>query len=242
MKSYLASLAAAGLIVLSVAAHAADDKGAPAPVATPAPAEKPLTAADQLTASAGATKWDVILDKSAITFHGKQMGNDFDGVIPKFKADISFDENHLDTSKATVDIDITSIDAKDPERNKSIKGSDWFDTDRFPTARFETTKFTKTGDDAFTADGNLTIHGITVPIQLPFKLAHEAVGFGQDRVIMTGTVTLDRSKFQLGTGDWADPTVIANEVPVDVKITATAATSNSSAPPQAPAGNKPASP
>jgi polyisoprenoid-binding protein YceI len=203
-------------------------------------AEQPATKA--APAAATAPKWDVMADKSSITFHGKQMGADFEGEIGKFTPDIHFDENHLDQSQVTVDIDLNSIDGKDPERNKSIKGSDWFDTDRFPTARFETTKFAKTGDGAFTASGNLTIHGITVPVELPFKLEHQAVGFGQDRVIMTGSVTLDRSKFQLGTGDWADPSVIANEVPVDIKVTATSA---SAAPPElakAPEGNKPATP
>ena len=83
-----------------------------------------------------ARKWDVAVDKSSITFHGKQMGNDFDGVVTKFTPDVHFDESHLDQSKVTVDIDITSIDAKDPERNKNIKGADWFDTDRFPAAQF----------------------------------------------------------------------------------------------------------
>ena len=211
---------------------------ASAAIAAEQPAEKKIIAPAALAAPAAiaaplapAQKWDVLADKSAIIFHGKQMGADFEGAINKFTPEIYFDENNLDQSKVTVDIDMNSIDGKDPERNKSIKGADWFDTERFPTARFETTKFTKTGEHAFTAEANLTIHGIAIPVQLPFRLEYQAVGFGQDRVIMTGSVTLDRSKFQLGQGDWADPSVIANEVPVDVKVTATAA--GAAAPPQA---------
>jgi polyisoprenoid-binding protein YceI len=209
---------------------------ASAAIAAESPAENKVTAPAAVAAAPlpAAQKWDVLADKSSIIFHGKQMGADFEGAISKFTPEIYFDENHLDQSKVTVDIDMNSIDGKDPERNKSIKGSDWFDTERFPTARFETTKFTKTGEHAFTADANLTIHGITIPVQLPFKLEYQAVGFGQDRVIMTGSITLDRSKFQLGQGDWADPSVIANEVPVDVKVTATAA--GAATPPQAQAG------
>jgi polyisoprenoid-binding protein YceI len=211
--------------------------------AAPAIAEEPAAAKDSLAkpeavapeaansiavpatapAAAAAKKWDVVPAKSSITFHGKQMGTEFEGVISKFTADIAFDAANLDGSKVTADIDINSIDAKDAERNKSIKGSDWFDTEHFPSARFESTKFTKTGDNSFTADANLTIHGISVPVQLPFTLTEEKVGFGQDRMVMTGTVTLDRSKFKLGQGDWADPSVIANEVPVSVQVTATPA-------------------
>ena len=230
------TLAAAAALTVSAAlaaeepaAKAAADAAAVAPPAAEAPA-------------ATAPKWDVLPEKSSIIFHGKQMGADFDGVINKFKPDIRFDENDLAHSKVTVDIDINSIDGKDPERNKSIKGADWFDTDHFPTARFETTKFVKTGDNAFTASGNLTIRGISVPIELPFTLAHESIGFGQDRAIMTGKVTLDRSKFQLGTGDWADPSVIANEVPVDIKVTATGSAAKGSSQAEAPGGSKPATP
>lgn len=213
-KIFISFIALAALAASSaaIAEKVSEKKVAAAPAAVTAIA--PL---------APAKKWDMLADKSAIIFHGKQMGADFEGALGKFTPEIYFDEDHLDQSKVTVDIDINSIDGKDPERNKSIKGADWFDTERFPSARFETTKFTKTGDHAFTADANLTIHGVTIPVQLPFKLEYQAVGFGQDRVIMTGTVTLDRSKFQLGQGDWADPSVIANEVPVDVKVTATAA-------------------
>lgn len=229
------------LFVISAAVAAEDKGGIKAPAAAAATSvATPVVAA---APAALAQKWDVQADKSAITFHGKQMGNDFDGAITKFTPDIHFDADHLDQSKVTVDIDINSIDAKDAERNKNIKESDWFDVARFPTARFETTKISKTGDDAFTAEGNLTIHGITVPIQLPFKLAHEK---DKDTVIMTGSVTLDRSKFQLGTGDWADPTVIANEVPVDIKVTATPAAAGEAkqpAPKEAPKDTaKPANP
>ncbi|TAL26849.1 MAG: YceI family protein [Alphaproteobacteria bacterium] len=220
-KRFISFIALAALAAsAALAAQAPSEKKAAAPAAVPAPAPLPP-----------AKKWDMMADKSSIVFHGKQMGADFTGSIGKFTPEIYFDEGHLDQSKVTVDIDMNSIDGNDPERNKSIKGADWFDTGRFPTARFETTKFTKTGEHAFTADANLTIHGIAIPVQLPFKLEYQAVGFGQDRVIMTGSVTLDRSKFQLGQGDWADPSVIANEVPVDVKVTATAA--GADLPPQA---------
>lgn len=224
-KRFISFIALAALAAsAAIAAEAPSEKKAAAPAAVTAPAAPPPV-----------QKWEMMADKSSIIFHGKQMGADFEGSIGKFSPEIYFDENRLDQSKVTVDIDMNSIDGKDPERNKSIKGADWFDTERFPLARFETTKFTKTGDRAFTADANLTIHGVTIPVQLPFTLEYQAVGFGQDRVIMTGNITLDRSKFQLGQGDWADPSVIANEVPVDIKVTATAA--GATLPPQAQSGS-----
>jgi len=168
-----------------------------------------------------ARKWDLDLTKSSITFKGTQMDTPgFDGVITKFYPVINFDAGHLDQSKVTVEIDVTSIDAKDGERNKTLQGAEWLDAATFPTARFETTGFVKTGENAFIADANLTIRDVTVPLKLPFTLTPMAAGTGPDRVLMAGQVTLDRSKFQLGQGDWADASVIGNDIAVEVQVVA----------------------
>lgn len=183
---------------------------------SPVSAEEAKNAAPAL-----AKKWDLDLAKSSITFKGTQMDTPgFDGVITKFYPVINFDADHLDQSKVTVEIDVTSIDAKDSERNKTLQGSDWLDSPKFPTARFETTGFAKTGDNAFTADANLTIRDVTVPLKLPFTLTPTVSSSGPDRVLMAGAVTIDRSKFQLGQGDWADASVIGNDIAVEVKLTA----------------------
>ncbi|MDE1151698.1 MAG: YceI family protein [Micavibrio sp.] len=210
----------------------APDAGAPGDVVTP-PADAATTTPPMNTADVPAPnadtageatltrKWEVVDKDSSIKFHGTQMNAPFDGTVDKFTPVIYFDPDHLDQSHVTVTIDILSIDAQDTERNKNLLGSDWFDAPQFPTARFETTKFTKTGDNAYTADATLTIHGNAVPVQLPFTLDLAKSDSGKEKAVMNGKITLDRSKFALGQGDWADPGVIANEVPVEIKIVAT---------------------
>lgn len=243
MKSPL--LLALPLVLLPALSFAADTAPNTAPVAAEAKvapaAPEPAPAADAATPAAGdagaapvhaaaemptAQHWTFVPTESSLTFHGSQMGTAFDGSFAHFTPDIYFDAEHLDQSKVTADIDLASVDAKDSDRNKNITGADWFDVQKFPTARFETTKITKTGDNAYLADATLTIHGVTQSLQLPFTLQTSKVAHGKDsgkeKAVMTGKVTLDRSKFQLGQGDWADPSVIANDVPVEVKVTAIA--------------------
>lgn len=202
MKSILVALA---LFLLPVAAYAED----PVP-ASPLP---PSTA----------RAWKMVEKESSITFHGKQMGKDFDGEIRTFTPVIHFDDAQLGQSKVTVDIDLTTIDARDTDRNKSLFGADWLDIAQFPQARFETQKIAKNDDGSYVADATLTLHGTVQQIELPFTLLIDTKDSGKDTAVMNGKVTLDRSKFALGTGDWADPSVIANEIVVDVKLTATAA-------------------
>lgn len=169
-----------------------------------------------------AREWKMLEEESSITFKGKQMGKDFDGDIRSFTPAIYFDDAQLGQSKVTVDIDLTTIDARDTDRNKSLFGADWLDIAQFPQARFETQNIRKKDDGSYVAEATLTLHGTVQQIELPFTLTVDSKDSGKDKAVMNGKVTLDRSKFALGTGDWADPSVIANEIEVDVKLTATA--------------------
>ncbi len=192
---------------------------------TDAPAQESAIVVAAPTPPPPATRlWEMDAAESSITFHGKQMGKDFNGSILQFTPQIYFDPAQLDQSKVTVELDLQTIEAGDSERNKNLLSPDWLNILEFPTARFETASIKKTDASTYIADATLTIHGMIQELEFPFTIdfAGEGKGkySGKDKAVMTGAVTLDRSKFQLGQGDWADPSVIANEIPVEVKVTA----------------------
>lgn len=171
-----------------------------------------------LPAPAFALPWSVIPGQSTFTFTATQMGQAFTGVVQKYQADIDFDPDKA-AGRVTVDIDIASLGTGDKDRDRTIPAPEWFDTPHFPAARFAADSFRKTGPGAFEAEGTLTIKGISVPVAVPFTFEKvEGSALSQARV--KGHVTLDRSKFRLGTGDWADTSVIANEVAVDFTLVA----------------------
>ncbi|MBI1215589.1 MAG: hypothetical protein GC185_07210 [Alphaproteobacteria bacterium] len=207
------------------------------PGAAPGSAASATPAGDTEAEKPAARAWRMVADKSAITFTASQMGDRFTGSVKKFTPAIFFDADDLAHSSVTVDIDAASIDAGEKERNENIKSKSWFDIAEYPAARFETTGFTKTGENAFTAQGRLTIRGVTVPVELPFTLAFSKIESGADsgkeQAVMDGKLTLDRSKFKLGQGDWADPTIIANEVDVAVHLTAVSDSAKQTAAPAA---------
>ncbi len=179
----------------------------------------PVTAQAQ---DAAVRQWDVVAADSAITFSGRQMGEGFKGAFKNMTADIAFDPARLDKSRVAVDVDIASADSGNAERDTALKGAEWFDIKLFPAARFESSSFKKTGENAYEAAGTLTIRGISVPDGLPFILQITKNETGTEKAVMRGDVTLDRSKFQLGQGDWEDPTLIANDVAVHITVTALA--------------------
>lgn len=165
-------------------------------------------------------KWEVIKEQSSLTFTGKVMGQEFTGIFSDFTADISFDPDNLTTARVTADIDIQSLDSKDKARDDTAKGRDFFDAGNFPKARFESSVFKKTGKDSYEASGNLKIKEASLPLTLPFTLAFTPDDSGKKMAEMRGTALIDRSKFQLGQGEWADESVIANKISLTIHITA----------------------
>jgi polyisoprenoid-binding protein YceI len=98
-------------------------------------------------------------------------------------------------SSATATIDMTSVDTGNPQRDSDIKGPMLFDTDSHPTMTYRSTGIRRKGD-GLVADGELTIKGITRPVELEVEIG----GFGPDpyggtRVGFSATGEIDRTEF-----------------------------------------------
>ncbi|QDP86691.1 YceI family protein [Chryseobacterium sp. SNU WT5] len=95
------------------------------------------------------------------------------GTIKFESGDLTVHEGMLESGKFVVDMNsLTSVDLKDDAEqlaklNGHLKSGDFFETEKFPTASFEITKVSKndSGDYNTLLDGNLTIKGITKPVQ-----------------------------------------------------------------------------
>ena len=182
-----------------------------------------LTLLVSATPAAAVTQWNLIHEKSSITFRPKQLGTEFKGTFDTFSAQIAFDPDNLAASKASIDVQIGTAHTGASDRDENLKSADWFDVTKFPDAKFETTAFHKTGKDTYMAEGTLTIRDVALPVTLPFTLTIAPPDAGKVIATMDGHVTLDRSKFKIGLGQWVDTSIIANEVPVDIHVTAIAA-------------------
>jgi len=164
-----------------------------------------------LTAASQAADWKV-LDKSALTFSGAQMGEPFKGAFTRFDAQISLDPDHLESAKIAVSVDLASAATGDRQRDGALPEKDWFDVAKTPTARFVATEVKRT-DKGFVATGDLTIRGATQKIALPFTLDLDGRS-----ARARGHVDLMRNAFGVGQGDYATDAWVAFQVGVDVDI------------------------
>lgn len=183
------------------------------------PAQEQQAALDESTQSAPQTTPEWIIDKeqSHLHFTFQQYNKPIQGSFEGFQGSINFDPDAVENSKARIEIDIASIKTGSDDRDNQAKSSEWFDTQQFPKAIFETESFTKTGDDSYIADGNLTIRDTTLPISLPFTLTISDDG---KTSFMNSEITLERLDFGVGQGQWKTEEAIDNTVKITIKVQA----------------------
>ncbi|MGV1044910.1 YceI family protein [Limnohabitans sp.] len=154
--------------------------------------------------------------KSSVTFSYKQMGVAVDGRFKKFAAQVSFDPAKADAAKASIDVELASVDAGSSEADDEVVTKSWFNAAAFPKATFVAKQFKQTAPNQYEVSGTLTIKGQTREVKFPMK--HTAQG--KDGVL-TGGFTLKRGDFNIGEGMWAKFDVVANDIQVNFSLTAT---------------------
>ena len=166
--------------------------------------------------AAAAQHWKVDFAKSKLGFMVKWSNEPFVATFKSWKADIDFDPADLAHSKAVVTIDMSSEDSGDDENDSGLKSIQGFAVSKFPTAKFETTSITHGQGNAYTAQGTLTLHGVSKAITLPFNL-----NIAGNTAHMVGKAVAMRPDFGLAPGEFAGETPIAHAVTITIDLTAT---------------------
>jgi hypothetical protein len=169
-----------------------------------------------LSANVQAAPYQVVqLDKSKISFSFKQMGVAMDGHFAKFNAQLSFDPAKPEQTKASIEIDLASIDAGSDEADQEVVGKSWFNTAAFPKAVFVTKQVKQTAPNLYDVLGTLTIKGRARDVK--FNLKHSPQGPAS---VLTGSFILQRADYAIGEGMWSKFDVVANDIQVSFHLTA----------------------
>lgn len=167
-----------------------------------------------LFCATGAGAEGVIVGKSEIGFTMKQMGVKIEGRFRKWKADVAFQPKALASSKASIDVDLASIDLASGESEQEARGALWFDTSNHPVARFMSTSIRDRGGNRYDVVGKLTLKGITRDFIVPIAVRTDATG----NRVADGVFSLRRLDYKIGEGEWADTDIVDNDVVVRVRM------------------------
>ena len=119
--------------------------------------------------------WDIDPVHSHVGFVARHlMVSKVRGNFTKVEGQIITADNLLESS-ATATIDMTSFNTGNEQRDGDVKGENFLDVANHPTMTYRTTGIRQDGE-VIIADGELTIKGITRPVEL----AVEVNGFGPD--------------------------------------------------------------
>jgi polyisoprenoid-binding protein YceI len=97
-------------------------------------------------------------------------------------------------------IEANSLDTNNQERDEHLRSADFFNVQQFPDITFETTKCeappTQDGGIVYQLTGNLTVHGVVRPINVPLRMLGEGPGPRKDhRTGFLCQIELKRSDF-----------------------------------------------
>lgn len=154
--------------------------------------------------------------QSDISFVSKQMGVPVEGRFKKFDAQIAFDPAKPETSKMAFTIDVASASFGAPETDAELPKPAWFGTAKFPQATFQSTAVKAAGPGKLEVTGKLTIKGNVRDVVVPVALTQTG-----PTTTATGSFVLKRLAFKIGEGEWADTSMVADDVQVKFKLALT---------------------
>ena len=153
---------------------------------------------------------------SELVFQIKQMGVPVEGRFRKFDAQIAFDPKQPEGGKVTLNIDTASATLGAPEVDIELPKPVWFAVAKFPQASFQSSAIKALGGGKFEVSGKLSIKGQVRDLTLPVTLTAPAQPGGP--TLASGSFAVKRIDFLIGQNEWADTSLLANEVQVRFKL------------------------
>lgn len=172
-----------------------------------------LGAALAVSAQVALAQQQLVPAQSEVQFTARQMGVPLDGHFKKFSAQVAFDPAKLATSKISLTVDTGSATLGSRETDAELPKPAWFNVAKFPQAQFESTAIKALGGGKFEVAGKLTIKGVAQNVVVPVTLTQRGLN-----TTATGTLPIKRLAFKIGENEWADTSMVADDVTVKFKL------------------------
>ena len=166
LRSRVAFVAIAVLLLLSACANPASDKPKAVVGEATNASSSPVAAAQ---------KYVITPENSKIEFIGAKVTGHHNGSFKKFSGTIDY-AGQIETSRVSITIDSSSLETDTPDLTKHLKTADFFDVAKYPEAKFESTGIKAGGEKgaSHTVTGNLTLHGVTKSVSFPATITASA--------------------------------------------------------------------
>jgi polyisoprenoid-binding protein YceI len=160
-----------------------------------------------------AAQQKLLPEQSELSFVAKQMGVSMNGHFKKFDAQVTFDAAKLAASKVAFTVDMGSATLGSAEADSELPKAPWFNVPKFPQATFTSTAIKALGAGKYEMAGQLSIKGQAHEVLVPVAMTQTGA-----LTVATGVLPIKRQAFKVGDGDWADTSMVADDVQVKFKL------------------------
>ena len=120
------------------------------------------------------------------------------GSFQVWKGEVHLDETDPAKSWAKVEIDATSVDTGNADRDKHLRSNDFFGVEANPTITFVSTDVEKVDDENYRMTGDLSVNGHTHPVVVDWELTGTSTDpWGGSRIGFEGKTTVNRRDWGL---------------------------------------------
>lgn len=146
------------------------------------------------------------------------------GAFTEFEGTLTLDGANVDASTINLTAQMASIDTGNADRDGHVKGEDFFDVEKFPTMTFASTGVKQTDDDEFILVGDLTIKGVSRPVEIEVELDGIVTDpWGNTRAGFEGEAEISRKDFGL---TWNVPldgggVLVSDKIKIQLDVSAT---------------------
>ncbi|HEV7764161.1 MAG TPA: YceI family protein [Thermoanaerobaculia bacterium] len=205
MKSSSLFLALSLVVLLPACKSEIDQKPAAEVTETTATTVTETTSTE---APAGATRVNVIKEKSKIEFVGAKVTRDHDGGFKNFDGWLEYAGGK--PSQLSFDIDLDSVFTDTEKLTGHLKSADFFDVAKFPKSTFTSSSVTDApagteNGATHIVKGTLDLHGVTKEVTIPVKAEVTA-----DGVRTTSEFTINRHDWGISYKGAADDLIKDN--------------------------------
>jgi len=182
-----------------------------------------LAAAIALPASAGTTTYQIDPRHSSAGFGVTHLmistvRGEFHGVT----GTVVVDDSDVSKSTVNVTIDATTVDTREPDRDKHLKSEAFFDIAKYPTITFQSTKVERNNDGNLKVTGDLTIRGVTKSVVLTASLPKIPIKdpWGLQRTAVSASTRINRQEFGVAWNQKLDSggVVVGDDVNITLDV------------------------
>ncbi|MBV9678208.1 MAG: YceI family protein [Acidobacteriaceae bacterium] len=168
-------------------------------------------------AAAQVSAWRLDPPHAAAQFSVRHMGiSTVRGAFTKLSGTVQYDPNDPNKSSIDVVIDAASVDSRVEMRDNDLRSEHFLEVSKYPTITFKSKRVEAAGPGRMKITGDLTIRGVTKPVELEVEGPSEPAKDPRGNLHMGASATTKIDRRDFGMNGYQG--MVGNEVSITLDV------------------------